>query len=111
MSGTVKRISLVRLRDDLSREACLERWHGEHADIVRELAEVLEYTVDLRRDAREAAGWDAVATLRFADAAALRRFQDDPELQQRLLATREGFAAAVEVFLVDEHRLIPGGAA
>jgi hypothetical protein len=107
----LKRVSLVRLRRDLPRAICVERWAGAHADIVRGLDGILEYTVDIATTARPHDGWDAVATLRFADAQALRHFEDDPCVQERLLATREDFAEAVDVFLVDEHTFIsPGGA-
>jgi hypothetical protein len=109
--STIKRVSLVRLRSDLSRDACVERWRGEHADIVRELPGVLAYIVDVSAENRPAGSWDAVATLSFADKAALRRFQDDRDVQERLLATRGDFAEAVDVFLVDEHQLIPPGGA
>jgi len=105
---SVKRISLVRLRTDLSRASCVERWAGEHADLMRALPGVLEYTVDVARDPRPPGAWDAVVTVRFADAAALERFAD-PRVQERLLATREDFAEAVDVFLVDEHTFIPRG--
>ncbi len=107
----IKRVSLVRLRRDVPRATCLERWGGEHADVVRALPGVLEYTVDVASGPRPADGWDAVATLRFADEAALRRFQEDPAAQERLLATRDDFAEAVDVFLVDEHTFIPRGGA
>ncbi len=105
----IKRVSLVRLRGDVPRATCIERWSGEHADLVRALDGVLEYTVDVAAEPRPAGSWDAIATLRFADEAALRRFQNDPLLQERLLATRKDFAEAVDVFLVDEHILIPTG--
>jgi hypothetical protein len=105
----IKRVSLVRLRRDIPRATCIERWAGAHADVVRALPGVLEYTVDVASDTRGAGRWDAVATLRFADDAALARFQEDPRVQERLLATREDFAEAVDVFLVDEHVFIPRG--
>jgi len=103
----IKRISLVRLRADVPRDTCLQLWSGAHADVVRALPGVLEYTVDLAVGGRPPSGWDAIATLRFADAEALHRFREDPEVQARLLATREDFIEAVDVFLVDEHILIP----
>jgi EthD domain len=102
----IKRVSLVRLRRDLSRAACVERWEGEHADLVRDLPGVVEYTVDLARGPRPEGSWDAVATLCFADEAALERFQD-PRAQERLMSTRDDFAEAVDVFFVDEHKFIP----
>ncbi|MGB2712059.1 MAG: EthD domain-containing protein [Conexibacter sp.] len=110
-AGAIKRISLVRLRSDVPRATCLERWGGEHAEIVRALPGVLEYTVDVAAERRAPGSWDAVATLRFADEAALQRFQEDPLVQERLLATREEFAEAVDVFLVDERVFIPTGGA
>lgn len=110
-AAPIKRVSLVRLRRDIPRATCLERWGSEHAEIVRALPGVLEYTVDVAADPRASGSWDAVATLRFADEAALRRFQEDPLVQERLLATRDDFAEAVDVFLVDEHIFIPTGGA
>jgi EthD domain-containing protein len=110
-SGTIKRVSLVRLRADVPRETCLRHWAGAHADVVRALPGILEYTVDVSSAQRPAGSWDAVATLRFEDEAALRRFQDDAGVQERLLATREDFAVAADAFLVDEHQLIPPGGA
>src|SRR5438552_508489 len=44
---TIKRLSLVRLRRDMPRETCLQQWFGPHADIIRRLTEVREYTVDV----------------------------------------------------------------
>ena len=108
----IKRVSFVRLRRDIPRATCIERWGGEHAQIIRELDGILDYTVDIAADARPPGSWDAVATLRFADAAALERFETDPRVQERLIATRADFAEAVDAFLVDEHVIIfPGEAA
>ena len=105
----IKRVTLVRLRGDRPREQCLDHWFGEHADLVRGLPGIVEYTVDVAAEPRPAGSWDAIATLRFADAAALDRFQGDAELQEQLGATREDFAEAVDVLLVDEHPLITRG--
>lgn len=105
----IKRISLVRLRSDLPRKTAVERWAGDHADVMRQLPGVLEYTVDVAQDQRPEGAWDAVVTVRFADEAAFERFKD-PQVQERLLATREHFAETVDVFLVDEHTFIPTGA-
>lgn len=105
--GTIKRVSLVRLRDDLPRRICLERWAAEHADLVRGLTGIREYTVDLSRRPRTQGDWDAIATLRFADETALHRFEDDPNLQERLRLTRDDFAVDADAFLVDEHHFIP----
>src|ERR1700742_1675569 len=90
-SGMIKRVTLVRLRGDRPREQCLDHWFGEHADLVRRLPGIVEYTVDV------------------AAAAGLDRFQGAAELQEQLGATREDFAEAVDVLLVDEHPLITRG--
>lgn len=106
----IKRLSLVRTRRDVPLDVCLEAWKGEHAAVLRGLPGILGYTVDTAREKRPTDGWDAIATVRFADELALRRFQDDPEVQDQLVSTRAGFAEAVEAFLVDEHVLIPQAA-
>jgi hypothetical protein len=107
----VKRVSLVRLRPDVPREECLSRWFGAHAEIVRVRPEVREYTVDVATTPVPEGGWDAVATLRFDDEESMRRCLEDPAVKEPLLRTRDEFAAAVQVMLVEEHRLVPAGGA
>jgi hypothetical protein len=102
----ITRVSLVQLRADLPREACLRLWAGEHADLVRGLEGILEYSIDVAHEPRPH-GWDAVALIRFEDEAAFRRFEDDPSLQQRLRATRDAFAEEADAFLVDEYTFVP----
>lgn len=101
----IKRVSLVRLRRDLPISTCIELWEGEHAEIVRQLPGVLEYTVDVAREPRSGDQWNAIATVRFADEAAFERFRD-PQVQERLLSTRDEFIEAVDVLVVDEHPII-----
>ena len=72
------------------------------------MPEVLEYTVDVARNGTTAGSWDAVATLRFADEASMQRSLQEPAVAAALARTRDDFAEAVEVLLVDEHVLIPG---
>jgi uncharacterized protein (TIGR02118 family) len=104
----LKRVSLVRLRGDLSREECLRRWFGAHADVVRALPEVRGYTVDVVTDLPAGDdGWDALATLWFDDEAAMRRSLEDPEVGEALTRTRDDFAEAVRVMIVQEYRLLP----
>lgn len=105
--GSSKRVSLVRLRKDVSRAECLELWSSAHAEVVREIPGVAAYTVDIASESRPAGSWDALATIRFGDPGALRTLEHDPEVRRRLLATREEFIEAVDAFLVDEHTLIP----
>ena len=103
----IKRVSLVRLRPGLSGDRCLEIWGGAHADVVRELHGVVGYSVDVAAEPRPAGSWDALATVRFANAEALRHFQGDPDVQRRLLATRADFIEAVDAFVVEERTFIP----
>jgi uncharacterized protein (TIGR02118 family) len=103
----LKRMSLVRLRRDLSRDECLRRWFGAHADVVRALPEVRGYMVDVATTASVEERWDAVATLWFEDEAAMRRSLEGPEVADALLRTRAQFAEAVQVMVVDEHTLLP----
>jgi hypothetical protein len=105
----LKRLSLVRLRGDVPRDECLRRWFGEHADIVRGLPEVREYTVDVAEEAVGDGGWDAVATLRFDNRASMQRSLERPEIAAELARTRAEFAEAVQVLIVDEHRLVEAG--
>jgi hypothetical protein len=100
-------VSFVRLRRDLPRDECVRLWLGPHADIVRGLPEVREYTIDVASGPVPNDGWDAVATLRFDDEAALRRSLEEPAVAAELLRTREDFAEAVQVVIVDEHRVLP----
>jgi hypothetical protein len=104
-STPIKRLSLVRLRSDRDRAACLAAWFGPHADLVRALPEVVEYTVDVGPSA-DVGGWDAVATLRFEDEAAMRRSLEEPTVAEALRLTREEFAEDVRVMLVEEHPLV-----
>jgi len=103
----IKRISLVRFRSELGRDECVRRWLGSHADIVRRLSGVREYTIDVLPNSPHTGGWDAIATLRFDDEEAMRRSLEAPEVAEELLRTREAFAEAVHVMLVDEHTVIP----
>jgi hypothetical protein len=66
---------------------------------------VREYTVDVGTESGESL-WDAVATLRFDDEAAMLRCLADPTVAPELLRTRDAFAEEVQVMLVEEHRVI-----
>jgi uncharacterized protein (TIGR02118 family) len=102
----VKRVSLVRFRRDLDRDACVELWFGEHAQIVQRLPQVREYTVDVFPHPVDDGGWDAIATLRFDSDADLRASIGDPEIAAELLRTRDDFLETAEVMIVQEHRLV-----
>lgn len=98
----VKRMSLVWKREGLSDEAFREIWLGEHAQLARRIPGALDYVIDFIADAPPGLP-SAVATLRFADAAALDAAFSDAALTEALMRTREAFAARVAVFVVDEN--------
>jgi hypothetical protein len=102
----VKHVSLVRLRRDLSREECLSRWFGEHSEILCRLPRVREYTVDVFPRPSVEGGWDGVSTLRFESGSDLRSSLGHPEIVDALLRTRAEFLEAVDVMIVEEHRLV-----
>jgi uncharacterized protein (TIGR02118 family) len=101
----VKRISLVRVRSDVSREQALAAWLGPHADVVRRMPAVRQYVVDVASEPRPPGAWDAVATLRFDS----RKAADEAlsEHADALARTRRPFLEAVDVMFVDEHVVVP----
>lgn len=100
------RISLVKLRPDISRQSALDSWLGAHADVVRTIPGVTSYVVALAEESRSGNQWDAVATLRFTDRAALEAAFADPLVAEALSRTREPFLERVDPFVVDEHVVI-----
>jgi uncharacterized protein (TIGR02118 family) len=62
----IKRVSLVRRRDGMSREEFLAHWLGPHADIVRQLPGLrgLRFGI-VQRWTPDDAAWDGVGELWF----------------------------------------------
>jgi len=102
----IKRISLVWKRPELSDSEFRRIWLGEHVDYAKQLSGVREYTIDFVTDAPVGTP-SAIATLRFDSREALDAAFGIPQLKENLLRTREQFAAAVQVMIVDEVTIVP----
>jgi uncharacterized protein (TIGR02118 family) len=102
----IKRTSLVWRRPDVSASEFRKTWLGEHVEYARQLPGLREYVIDFVTES-PSDGPDGVATLRFDSRQALDAAFSDTLLSGELTRTREQFARAVQVMLVDEHIVIP----
>jgi uncharacterized protein (TIGR02118 family) len=102
----IKRTSLVWKRPELSESEFRRLWLGEHVAYAKQLPGLREYVIDLVRDGPSDAP-AGIATLRFDSREALEAAFSVPHLKDNLLRTREQFARAVQVMLVDEHIVVP----
>jgi uncharacterized protein (TIGR02118 family) len=105
----IKRLSLVWKRPNLSDAEFRSLWLGEHVEYAKQLAGLREYVIDFVAQG-SADTPSGIATLRFDSRAALDRAFSDNALNANLLRTRDQFASAVEVILVDEVIIVPRGA-
>jgi uncharacterized protein (TIGR02118 family) len=99
----IKRVSLVRRKAGMSREAFLAHWTGPHAEIVRQLPGLrgLRFGV-VERWSPEGSGWDGVGELWFEDiAAAEAAFTAEPHIS-RLIEDRKKFLGEAEWCFVEE---------
>lgn len=102
----VKRISMVRRREGMSREDFVDHWLGPHADIVRTLPGLRGYVVSIAHDP-EAAGWDGMAEVWFdAMEDVERAFAEEPA-RSLFAADRPLFVGDLTVVFVDEHVVVP----
>jgi uncharacterized protein (TIGR02118 family) len=104
----IKRVSLVRRRDGMSREEFLAHWLGPHADIVRQLPGLrgLRFGI-VQRWTPDDAAWDGVGELWFdsveaADAA----FATEPYAGM-LVDDRKLFMGEAQSCIVEERTAIP----
>jgi uncharacterized protein (TIGR02118 family) len=102
----VKRISLVWKRPELSDSEFRSLWLGEHVRFAKRLNGLREYVIDFVTQG-PADGPSGVATLRFDSRQALDAAFGDPALTRDLMRTREEFARAVQVMMVDEETVVP----
>jgi uncharacterized protein (TIGR02118 family) len=103
----IKRVSLVRKLPELSRQEFLSRWLGEHVEVAKGLPGLCEYTIDILQSEGSEPPYDGIATLRFDSPEAMEAAFAHPETSERLRATRAEFAQSVEVFVVEEHVVVP----
>lgn len=102
----IKRTSLVWKRPELSDSEFRRIWLGEHVEYAKQLPGVREYTIDFVTEAPSGTP-SAIATLRFDTREALDTAFSDPHLKENLMRTREQFAAAVQVMIVEEVTIVP----
>jgi uncharacterized protein (TIGR02118 family) len=97
----IKRTSLVWKRPELTDAEFRRIWLGDHVVYAKQLPGVREYTIDFIPDA-PAEMPSAIATLRFDSREALDAAFSIPRLKEGLMRTRDQFAKAVQVVIVDE---------
>ncbi len=103
----IKRVSLVRRKPGMSREAFLAHWMGPHADIVRQLPGLrgLRFGV-VQRWTPDDAAWDGVGELWFDSIeAADRAFAAEPHAT-RLREDRLKFLGEAQSAFVEEHTAV-----
>src|SRR3954451_23205340 len=102
---TVKRVSMVRRRQDLSHDEFVAYWLGPHAEIVKEMPGALAYVVNVAREP-ELVGWDGFAEVWFESIeAAEAAFASEP-FASRIRADRPKFVGEQAIFFVDETIVI-----
>jgi hypothetical protein len=102
----IKRTSLVWKRSELSDVEFRQLWLGEHVDYGKGLVGLREYVIDFVTQGSND-GPSGIATLRFDSHRALDAAFSDPILSGHLMRTREHFARAVQVMIVDEEIVVP----
>jgi uncharacterized protein (TIGR02118 family) len=103
----IKRVSLVRRREGMSREEFLAHWMGPHAEIVRRLPGVrgLRFGV-VQQWSPEEAAWDGVGEVWFDSVeSALVAFAAEPH-HSRLVADRQLFLGEAQWCFVEEHTVV-----
>jgi uncharacterized protein (TIGR02118 family) len=104
----IKRVSLVRRKAELSREAFFEHWMGAHAQIVRKLPRLrgLRFEV-VEQWSPDGAAWDGVGELWFDSVAdAELAFLSEP-LASMLAEDRKRIFGETQWCFVREHTVIP----
>lgn len=103
----IKRVSLVRRQEQLTREEFLAHWMGPHADIVRQLPGVrgLRFGVVQSWSPAEAA-WDGVGEVWFDSIeSAEAAFAAEPH-RSRLVEDRRSFLGDAQSCFVEEHTVV-----
>ena len=104
----IKRVSLVRRKEGMSREEFLAHWMGPHAEIVRQLPGLrgLRFGV-VQSWTPEEAAWDGVGELWFDSVgAAEAAFASEP-VRSLLVEDRALFLGGMQACFVEEHTVVP----
>jgi uncharacterized protein (TIGR02118 family) len=100
----IKRVSLLRRKDGMSREEFFAHWTGPHADIVRQLPGIRGLRFGrVQSWTPEEAGWDGVGEVWFDSIAeAEKAFATEPFLSM-LVEDRNRFMRESQSCFVEEH--------
>jgi uncharacterized protein (TIGR02118 family) len=103
----IKRISLVRRKEGMSRDAFIAHWMGAHADIVRQLPGLrgLRFGVVHRWSPRDLA-WDGVGELWFDSIALTEQALSTEPYRSQLIEDRNEFVGEVQYCYVEEHTVV-----
>src|SRR5688572_19887030 len=101
----IKRTSLVWKRPELSDAEFRRLWLGEHVEYAKQLPGLREYVIDFITEG-PSGGPSGIATVRFDTREALDAAFNVPHLKDNLLRTRDQFAQAVQVVIVDENIVV-----
>ena len=103
----IKRLSLVRRKEGMTREAFIAHWMGTHADIVRQLPGVrgVRFGVVQQWSPKELA-WDGVGELWFDSIAHAEQAFDTEPYRSQLAGDREKFVGEVQWCCVEEHTAV-----
>ena len=104
----IKRVSLVRRKPEMTREAFIAHWMGPHAEIVKQLPGLrgLRFGV-VQRWTPDDAAWDGIGELWFDSIeAADKAFAAEPHAT-RLKADRAKFLGEAQAAFVEEHTAVP----
>ena len=103
----IKRVSLVRRKEGMTRDEFLAHWMGPHAEIVRQLPGLrgLRFGV-VQSWTPEEDGWDGVGEIWFDSvAAAEAAFASEP-VRSLLVEDRASFLGSAQACFVEEHTVV-----
>lgn len=102
----IKRVSFVWKRPELSTVEFRRLWLGEHVEYAKRLGGLREYVIDFVTEG-PSEGPSGIATVRFDSHQMLEAAFSEPALRRDLVRTREQFARAVQVMMVEEEIIVP----
>lgn len=104
----IKRMSLVRRRAGMSRDAFHAHWTGPHADLVANLPRIRGLRFNLvGASGSDSANWDGIGEIWFDNKADAEAAFASELFKSRLEADRASFLGAAEVYFVEEVVKLP----
>jgi|HubBroStandDraft_6_1064221.scaffolds.fasta_scaffold65594_1 uncharacterized protein (TIGR02118 family) len=103
----IKRISLVRRKEGMSRDAFIAHWMGAHADIVRQLPGLRGLRLGVvHRWSPEDLAWDGVGELWFDSIALAEQALSTEPYRSQLIEDRNEFVGELQYCIVEEHTVV-----